>query len=207
MKLPFPLTPPLSRKRERESDPAFPAAQEERGLSLPPAAIEAFFRFVKLAAPIAERLPAFPASAVMAAALNVVFGPSGDGLEHIVGKRIAIRVTDAGLRFHFRVTRAGFVAVRERGWPAVTISATARDFVDIAARRVDPDTLFFARRLVVEGETESGLALKNRLDALDPEVLARPPKPGELLRALATALGALQEPLAPPAEAGAGARF
>jgi O2-independent ubiquinone biosynthesis accessory factor UbiT len=193
------LIPALAPKREEASGSSVPA--------LPPAAVEAFFRFVKLAAPIAERLPAFPGSALLATALNVAFGASGDGLEHIVGKRIAIRVTDAGLRFHFAVTRAGFVAVRERGWPAVTISATARDFVDIAARRVDPDTLFFARRLVVEGETESGLALKNRLDALDPAVLARPPGPGELLRALATALGAPPGAQAQPAEAGAGAHF
>ena len=38
------------------------------------------------------------------------------------------------------------------------------DFVALALRREDPDTLFFQRRLVVEGETETGLHLKNLLD-------------------------------------------
>ena len=32
-------------------------------------------------------------------------------------------------------------------------------------RLEDPDTLFFSRRLVIEGDTELGLALKNALDA------------------------------------------
>jgi len=40
-------------------------------------------------------------------------------------------------------------------------------FLALALRREDPDTLFFSRRLVLEGDTELGLALKNALDALD----------------------------------------
>jgi hypothetical protein len=38
----------------------------------------------------------------------------------------------------------------------------------LALRREDPDTLFFTRRLVLEGDTELGLALKNALDAFSP---------------------------------------
>ncbi|HHO69282.1 MAG TPA: hypothetical protein ENK12_09640, partial [Gammaproteobacteria bacterium] len=34
-------------------------------------------------------------------------------------------------------------------------------------RSEDPDTLFFHRRLILEGETETGLYIKNLLDALD----------------------------------------
>jgi predicted lipid carrier protein YhbT len=140
-------------------------------------------------APLAARLPAFPPSTFLAAALNLVFGEPQE-LEPLFGKRIAIRVVDAGLRFQFTVTRVGFVALRGEGWPAVAISASARDFLDIALRRADPDTLFFARRLVIEGDTELGLMLKNRLDALEAPALAgRPPPPGTLARALATALG------------------
>jgi predicted lipid carrier protein YhbT len=36
----------------------------------------------------------------------------------------------------------------------------------LATRRVDPDTLFFERRLLIEGDTETGLRLKNVLDAI-----------------------------------------
>lgn len=39
----------------------------------------------------------------------------------------------------------------------------------IAARKEDPDTLFFQRRLRIEGDTELGLYVKNLMDAIDLE--------------------------------------
>ena len=51
--------------------------------------------------------------------------------------------------------------------PDLTISASAYDFYLLAMRKEDPDTLFFNRRLVVEGDTELGLIAKNALDAID----------------------------------------
>ena len=41
--------------------------------------------------------------------------------------------------------------------------------MSMASRQVDPDTLMFQRRLVMEGDTELGLALKNYLDGMDIE--------------------------------------
>ena len=41
------------------------------------------------------------------------------------------------------------------------------DFWLLATRREDPDTLFFNRRLAIEGDTETGLYVKNMLDALE----------------------------------------
>ena len=37
----------------------------------------------------------------------------------------------------------------------------------LGMRKEDPDTLFFSRRLVVEGDTELGLIAKNTLDAVE----------------------------------------
>ena len=37
----------------------------------------------------------------------------------------------------------------------------------LALRREDPDTLFFKRRLVMTGDTDLGLVVKNALDAID----------------------------------------
>lgn len=48
----------------------------------------------------------------------------------------------------------------------VTIRAKLDDYLALALRREDPDTLFFTRRLAIEGDTETGLAVKNALDAL-----------------------------------------
>ena len=58
--------------------------------------------------------------------------------------------------------------------PAVadlTLSATAHDFLLLAQRQQDPDTLFFSRRLSMEGDTELGLVVKNALDAIELPVL------------------------------------
>ena len=49
------------------------------------------------------------------------------------------------------------------------IEGSAYDFLLLAIRREDPDTLFFNRRLRLGGNTELGLYLKNFLDALEPD--------------------------------------
>ncbi len=48
----------------------------------------------------------------------------------------------------------------------VTIRARLEDYVALALRREDPDTLFFSRRMVIEGDTALGLVVKNALDSL-----------------------------------------
>jgi len=55
----------------------------------------------------------------------------------------------------------------------VTIRGNWREFLLLASRQEDPDTLFFRRRLVIEGDTELGLAIKNLIDSLDPDMLPR----------------------------------
>jgi predicted lipid carrier protein YhbT len=52
------------------------------------------------------------------------------------------------------------------GAPDVVVRASARDYLALALRREDADSLFFARRLVIEGDTALGLIVKNALDSL-----------------------------------------
>ena len=40
-------------------------------------------------------------------------------------------------------------------------------FLQLVARQEDPDTLFFNRELLIEGDTELGLVVKNMLDAVE----------------------------------------
>lgn len=54
-----------------------------------------------------------------------------------------------------------------------TIRGSLSAFRTLAERRQDPDQLFFQRRLVIEGDTELGLALKNLLDGLEWNVSLR----------------------------------
>lgn len=58
-----------------------------------------------------------------------------------------------------------------------TIRGSLKAFRQLAERRVDPDQLFFQRRLVIEGDTELGLTLKNLLDGLDWSLPRFPPTP------------------------------
>lgn len=57
---------------------------------------------------------------------------------------------------------------------AATVTAVAEDLVLVMAQRVDPDTLFFHRRLSVQDDTALGLAVKNVLDSIDPNELPTP---------------------------------
>jgi predicted lipid carrier protein YhbT len=127
---------------------------------------------------VVSRLPAAPPSWAFSAAANRLLWPALKTLDWqaLVGRRYAIRVKDLGLCLRFTVSQRGFAP--DSGTPDLTISASARDFLLLLSRREDPDTLFFSRRLVSEGDTELGLTVKNLLDALDPElVLGRLPTP------------------------------
>ena len=131
-----------------------------------------------LLASLVTRLPAAPPSLAFSLAANRLLWPALKALDWqpLVGRRYAIRVKDLGLSLRFTVTPRGFAP--DSGVPELTVSATARDFLLLLTRREDPDTLFFSRRLVSEGNTELGLTVKNLLDALDPDtVLNRLPLP------------------------------
>ena len=115
------------------------------------------------------RLPVYPGSCLFAAGLNLVLAPQlpADACEALEGKLVSIRVLDAGLRFDVRWQHGRFAPQQSSATPDLVIGASAHDFLLLAQRREDPDTLFFGRRLSMEGDTELGLLLKNTLDALD----------------------------------------
>ena len=91
-------------------------------------------------------------------------------LHELEGKRFRIAVQDVPIALTFEVT-AGKVA-RTTFEPDVTFRARLSDFIALAKRDEDPDTLFFQRHLAVEGETETGLHLKNLLDGWEYDVPA-----------------------------------
>lgn len=114
-------------------------------------------------------LPPYPGSLLFVAALNRVLVNQlpGDVLGYLLHKKLRIEVRDACVAFDFSCTKAGFSARRRQQAVDLVISANARDFLRLAQRQEDPDTLFFNRRLSMEGDTELGLIVKNSLDALE----------------------------------------
>jgi len=118
-------------------------------------------------------LPNLPPSLAFATACNLTAWKSLRELDWSIarGKRFRVQVRDLGLNLLFCVRADGFHAVAgERA--DVTFTATAADFARLALRLEDPDTLFFNRRLIIEGDTDLGLAVKNMLDAVELESAA-----------------------------------
>ena len=87
---------------------------------------------------------------------------------------LAIEVTDLGVGWRLTAGPGGLAAAPARLPADATISGEAAAFLLLMSRREDPDTLFFRRRLAISGDTALGLAVKNLLDALEPEALPWP---------------------------------
>lgn len=130
-------------------------------------------------------LVGLPGSLALVTALNVAFERFPEGLDSLEGKRVCMHTTDLGLRFYLTLRSQAFMVCRPVTDPDVLIRASAADFFRLATRKADADTLFFSRRLLIEGDTEAGLLLKNALDALDlGRLLHNPPAPHRLVAAL-----------------------
>jgi len=115
------------------------------------------------------RLPPFPGSVLFCAALNVALRPHlpADVRDSLQGRPLRIAVTDAGVAFDFTWQGTRFGALPRGARADLEIAASAGDFVALARREEDPDTLFFSRRLAMSGDTELGLLVKNTLDAME----------------------------------------
>jgi len=88
-------------------------------------------------------------------------------LQQLQGKRLWLTITDAGSTWRFRIQDGRFQPDYRQNKPDIHISGQCYDFLRLATREEDPDTLFFARQLSMEGNTEDGLYLKNMLDAME----------------------------------------
>lgn len=84
------------------------------------------------------------------------------------GKRIGLSILDTGNNWCFIIDEFGLHFTGYESRPCdVHIRGSLVDFLRLAMRLDDPDTLFFNRRLIIEGQTETGLAIKNMIDSMD----------------------------------------
>ncbi len=90
-------------------------------------------------------------------------------LEELDGKLIGLHVSDARITFVFLIEHGYLVPASDQA-ADVTITGDMQGFWLLASQKEDPDTLFFQRELSIEGETETGVHIKNILDALDYDV-------------------------------------
>jgi O2-independent ubiquinone biosynthesis accessory factor UbiT len=153
------------------------------------------FKLPKSVSKVFSTFPQYPHSFLFAQAINLHLAETlhSEVLTPLHGKLISIHVIDASVVLHFTLNERGITPRRADKTPDLTISASAHDFMQLAMRKEDPDTLFFSRRLLMEGDTELGLLVKNTLDALElPPLDWRSLMPGRVMNKLKGRL--LQQP-------------
>lgn len=94
-------------------------------------------------------------------------------LNFLIGHYLKIHIIDMNCTWYFTNINKTIV-VRKNAPATITISGQLSSFAQLIARCTDPDTLFFQRKLMIEGDTEMGLQIKNLLDDIDPETLPIP---------------------------------
>lgn len=82
-------------------------------------------------------------------------------------KWLQISINDMGLVFFLSFADDKLVLSNQISQADVSFSGDAKEFILLASRSEDPDTLFFQRRLMIEGDTELGLYIKNSIDGID----------------------------------------
>ena len=128
---------------------------------------------------------------VLAAVLNQAFRePLQHGeLDFLEGAKIRIKITDLCMDWLISVGSDRFTPIERELDADVCISGECPDFILLATRQADPDTLFFQRRIRIEGDTELGLGVKNTMDSMDWDDLPMP------LRRLLQSVGLVIEKL------------
>jgi len=101
--------------------------------------------------------------------INRVFQePMAQGdFELFENRCIGIVINDLDYRLNLTCRNHRLSAVTLALAPEVAIIADSLAFLQLAIRQEDPDSLFFARRLSIEGDVELGLAVKNMMDSVD----------------------------------------
>ncbi|MDO9460764.1 MAG: SCP2 sterol-binding domain-containing protein [Alphaproteobacteria bacterium] len=115
-------------------------------------------------------LPVQPPSFVAARLLDLALLPRlpADARRALAQRTVEIVVADLGLRLRLQLDDGGFRVAPAGAAVALRIVAPAASFVRLMRGEDDADRLFFERVLVMEGDTEMGLVLKNTLDAIGP---------------------------------------
>ena len=114
-------------------------------------------------------LPSFVHNKVLTTTLNRIFSnelKEGE-LDFLQGKIINISIEDAGVEYSFTLANNKLAAADKNDSADLILQGTVYNYMLLASRREDTDTLFFSRRLHMQGDTELGLYVKNFLDGMD----------------------------------------
>ena len=88
-------------------------------------------------------------------------------MNKFAGRHFQLDVLDLGISIRFSANRQQFTSEDYPGKPDLRLAANSIDYLHMILREEDPDTLFFNRKLQIEGDTALGLTTKNLLDCVD----------------------------------------
>lgn len=88
-------------------------------------------------------------------------------LDFISEKTVEIKVKDIDLSLFLTLKGGQLKSLKSPANADVKLSADGDALLLLIYGKVDPDTLFFNRKLMVKGNTELGLHLKNFLDTIE----------------------------------------
>ncbi|MCL2523049.1 MAG: SCP2 sterol-binding domain-containing protein [Betaproteobacteria bacterium] len=137
------------------------------------------FRLPSFIARLGGRLPQWPHTLTLVAALNAAqkmkLLPASE-LAPLEDKLFRVRVLDTGGEATYTYRDGLFRPVfRPEREPDLAFAADLSAYLQLLTRQEDPDTLFFKRELEITGDTELGLIVKNMLDAIEWPSLPRLP--------------------------------
>ncbi|NQZ94529.1 MAG: SCP2 domain-containing protein [Moritella sp.] len=123
----------------------------------------------------AKVLPFSLQEKVLSLVLNRVFAEAlaEDEFEFLEQKWLQVEITDLGINWFISCLDNKLVIAPNAASVDVSFKGNINELVLITARKEDPDTLFFQRRLKIEGDTELGLEVKNMLDSFDLDELPK----------------------------------
>jgi predicted lipid carrier protein YhbT len=93
--------------------------------------------------------------------------------EFLEGRFLKVTVDELKLSCFITLQQGQLVVLEHGDVCDVSFAAGLNDLILIAGRKEDPDSLFFQRRLRIEGDTELGLEVKNLMDSLDLDELPK----------------------------------
>jgi predicted lipid carrier protein YhbT len=90
-------------------------------------------------------------------------------LEFLEEQSVSVEITDLKLQFALGLQQEKLIESNWQEKDNLNLRGNLYDFLLLASRQEDSDTLFFQRRLKMTGSTDLGLEVKNLLDGLDME--------------------------------------
>ena len=140
----------------------------------PPSPAKLYSQLPKILAKPLTHVPFVAQRLAMTKILQQVFKESLESgeCEFLRNRWLLVKINDLQLNWYFSLGQDGKIVLQPFGQEDVTISGNLNEFILLAARKEDPDTLFFQRRLLIEGDTELGLEVKNLIDSLDTNELS-----------------------------------